>query len=80
MAVASSKTHAGGNGCAITSWSWALAPRASAVETLQNNGANPTQVVIIDSRPSAITDANLRGYAAIEGDATDETSCVGPRS
>jgi voltage-gated potassium channel len=42
----------------------------SAVETLQNNGLNPTQVVIIDSRPSAITDANVRGYAAIEGDAT----------
>jgi voltage-gated potassium channel len=42
----------------------------SAVETLQNNGMNPTQVVIIDSRPSAIIDANVRGYAAIEGDAT----------
>ena len=42
----------------------------SAVETLETNGTNPTQVVIIDSRPSAITDANLRGYAAIEGDAT----------
>jgi voltage-gated potassium channel len=42
----------------------------SAVETLQNNGMNPGQVVVIDSRPSAITDANLRGYAAIEGDAT----------
>jgi voltage-gated potassium channel len=42
----------------------------SAVETLQNNGMNPTQVVVIDSRPSAITDANVRGYAAIEGDAT----------
>jgi voltage-gated potassium channel len=42
----------------------------SAVETLQNNGANPGQVVVIDSRPSAITDANIRGYAAIEGDAT----------
>src|SRR4051794_17151243 len=41
----------------------------SAVETLQNNGTNPNQVVIIDSRPSAITDANLRGYAAIAGDA-----------
>ena len=26
--------------------------------------------MIIDGRPSAITDANLRGYAAIEGDAT----------
>ena len=33
----------------------------SAVETLKNNGTNPNQVVIIDSRPSAITDANLRG-------------------
>ncbi|HEX6756860.1 MAG TPA: potassium channel family protein [Propionibacteriaceae bacterium] len=42
----------------------------SAVETLQNNGMTPTQVVVIDSRPSAITDANVRGYAAIEGDAT----------
>ena len=42
----------------------------SAVETLKNNGTNPNQVVVIDSRPSAITDANLRGYAAIEGDAT----------
>ena len=26
--------------------------------------------MIIDSRPYAINDANLRGYAAIEGDAT----------
>ena len=26
--------------------------------------------MVIDGRPSAITDANLRGYAAIEGDAT----------
>jgi voltage-gated potassium channel len=42
----------------------------SAVETLQNNGTNPNQIVIIDSRPASITDANLRGYAAIEGDAT----------
>jgi voltage-gated potassium channel len=42
----------------------------SAVETLRNNGANSSQVVIIDSRPSAITDANVRGFAAIEGDAT----------
>ena len=42
----------------------------SAVETLKDNGTNPNQVVIIDSRSSAITDANLRGYAAIEGDAT----------
>jgi voltage-gated potassium channel len=42
----------------------------SAVETLKNNGLNPTQMVVIDSRPSAINDANVRGLAAIEGDAT----------
>jgi voltage-gated potassium channel len=42
----------------------------SAVDTLEDNGANPAQIVIIDGRPSAITDANLKGFAAIEGDAT----------
>ncbi len=42
----------------------------SAVDTLANSGVNPAQVVVIDSRPSAISDANLRGLAAIEGDAT----------
>ncbi len=42
----------------------------SAVDTLEANGTNPAQIVIIDGRASAITDANLRGYAAIEGDAT----------
>jgi voltage-gated potassium channel len=42
----------------------------SAVGTLQDNGANRAQIVIIDGRPSAITDANILGYAAIEGDAT----------
>jgi voltage-gated potassium channel len=42
----------------------------SAVETLKNNGLDPTQMVVIDSRPSAINDANMRGFAAIEGDAT----------
>jgi voltage-gated potassium channel len=42
----------------------------SAVETLETAGVNPAQVVVIDSRPSAISDANLRGFAAIEGDAT----------
>ena len=42
----------------------------SAVETLESNGVNPAQVVVIDGRPTAISDANLRGYAAIEGDAT----------
>jgi voltage-gated potassium channel len=42
----------------------------SAVETLETNGTNPAQVVIIDGRASAVADANARGYAAIEGDAT----------
>jgi voltage-gated potassium channel len=42
----------------------------SAVDTLQNNGTNPAQIVIIDGRPASIADANLRGFAAIEGDAT----------
>jgi voltage-gated potassium channel len=42
----------------------------SAVETLETADVNPAQVVVIDSRPSAISDANLRGFAAIEGDAT----------
>ena len=42
----------------------------SAVDTLQNNGTNPAQIVVIDSRPTSIGEANLRGYAAIEGDAT----------
>jgi voltage-gated potassium channel len=42
----------------------------SAVETLEANGTNPAQIVIIDGRTSAISDANIRGYAAIEGDAT----------
>ncbi len=42
----------------------------SAVETLETSGVNPAQIVIIDGRSSAISDANLRGFAAIEGDAT----------
>ena len=42
----------------------------SAVDTLQNNGTNPAQIVVIDPAPAAIGDANLRGFAAIEGDAT----------
>ncbi len=42
----------------------------SAVDTLEVSGVNPAQVVVIDGRSSAITDANVRGYAAIEGDAT----------
>lgn len=42
----------------------------SAIDTLEANGANPGALVIIDGRPSAVADANLRGYAAIQGDAT----------
>lgn len=42
----------------------------SAVDTLEANGASPAQIVIIDGRASAIIDANIKGYAAIEGDAT----------
>ena len=43
----------------------------SAVDTLQNNGTNPSQVVIIDSAPgSRSVRPTCRGFAAIEGDAT----------
>ena len=42
----------------------------SAVGTLVDNGTNPSSLVIIDSRPTAITESNLLGYAALEGDAT----------
>ena len=42
----------------------------SAVDTLVANGTNPAQIVIIDGGTSAITDANVKGFAAIEGDAT----------
>ncbi len=42
----------------------------SAVDTVAANGCNPAQIVVIDGRPGAIADANRRGYAAIEGDAT----------
>jgi len=42
----------------------------SAVETMETSGVNPAQIVVIDSVPGAISDANLRGFAAIEGDAT----------
>ena len=42
----------------------------SAVGTLVDNGTNPGQIVVIDSRAVAISDANIQGYAAIEGDAT----------
>jgi len=42
----------------------------SAVDTLEANGCNPAQIVVIDGRAAAVADANIRGYAAIEGDAT----------
>jgi voltage-gated potassium channel len=42
----------------------------SAVDTIEANGCNPAQIVIIDGRATAVADANTRGYAAIEGDAT----------
>ena len=42
----------------------------AAVGTLVDNGASPSQVVIIDNRPASISEANLKGYAAIEGDGT----------
>lgn len=42
----------------------------SAVDTLQANGCNPAQIVVIDGRANAVAEANIRGYAAIEGDAT----------
>jgi voltage-gated potassium channel len=42
----------------------------SAVDTLRANGTNPAQIVVIDGRASAVGEANLAGFAAIEGDAT----------
>jgi voltage-gated potassium channel len=42
----------------------------SAVDTLEANGCKPAQIVVIDGRSSAVSEANIQGYAAIEGDAT----------
>jgi voltage-gated potassium channel len=42
----------------------------SAARVLVKHDFNPGRIVVIDNRASAITDANLEGYAAIEGDAT----------
>ena len=42
----------------------------AAVDTLHANRTNPAQIVVIDGRASAVGEANLAGYAAIEGDAT----------
>ncbi len=42
----------------------------SAVATLRRNELNMAQVVVIDGRTSAVTEANVDGLAAIEGDGT----------
>lgn len=42
----------------------------SAVQTLTDSTMPTNQVVVIDGRPSVIAEANLLGYAAIQGDAT----------
>ncbi len=42
----------------------------SAVQTLAETKVTPDRLVVIDGRPSVIADANLQGYAAIQGDAT----------
>ena len=52
----------------------------SAVDTLEVSGVNPAQVVVIDGRSSAITDANVRGYAAIRATPPAGRSCAGRRS
>ena len=39
----------------------------SAVETLETSGVNPAQIVVIDGRPTAISDANLRGLRRHRG-------------
>ena len=43
----------------------------SAVDTLVKNNTDPQRVVIIDHGADAVREANARGYAAIQGDATD---------
>lgn len=42
----------------------------SAVTTLERHGVPLNKIVVIDTNPDAITDANLVGVAAFEGDAT----------
>jgi voltage-gated potassium channel len=42
----------------------------SAVSTMVANGTNPAQVVVIDKQTGSVGEANLKGYAAIDGDAT----------
>lgn len=42
----------------------------SAVNTLRNHDVPVEKIVVIDSRPSAVAEANRSGLAAFEGDAT----------
>jgi voltage-gated potassium channel len=42
----------------------------SAVSSLLATDTNPAQIVVIDSRPNVVAEANLKGLAAIEGDST----------
>jgi len=42
----------------------------SAVSTMVANGTNPAQIVVIDKQNGSVNEANLKGYAAIDGDAT----------
>ena len=42
----------------------------SAVDSLLVTNANPAQIVVIDNRAGVVAEANLKGLAAIEGDAT----------
>ncbi len=42
----------------------------SAVSSLLATNTNPAQIVVIDSRPAVVAEANLKGLAAIEGDST----------
>ena len=42
----------------------------SAVNTLRNHDVPAEKIVVIDSRPSAVAEANRSGLAAFEGDAT----------
>lgn len=42
----------------------------SAANTLRRQGEKPERIVVIDSNPTAINDANFDGLAAFQGDAT----------
>lgn len=42
----------------------------SAIQTLRNSGVEAGQLVVIDDSAACVAEANLAGYAAIQGDAT----------